>query len=276
MSAEEPSFRPPGRPQATGPGPDAAPGADGGGAPQGRARKSPPPFDSGAYQRDLTSAVDRAFAGLDLPERARDLLAAYGTLLAEKSRTINLTRLTDPADMAVLHFLDTYQLTRVLDDRVRRVIDIGSGGGVPGLPLAILRPGIEVVLIDGTGKKVACLREFIAALGLENARAVHARAEEHFGDRENRYDLGVLRAAVKPERMMDILAQHRGPLEAVAFMLGSEGRLEARRAGGRTQWYRLEQIEPYRLPGRDKVRFVALFGKHHRRGRRKFKKRRRR
>jgi len=214
-------------------------------------------FDAAAYRSELASAIDAAFGKTPLPPGKLEKLLAFGTLLAEKARLFNLTRLTAPADMAVQHFLDTDHLARVLDPKLKTVLDIGTGAGVPGIPLAVMRPGIKVTLIDSTGKKARFVREAIAALGLRNARALQARAEEHL--HRNRYDAAVLRAAVKPLRMMEILAETRCPLRSVIFMLGSDGAEVARAL--KAQPYRLTTLETYRLPGMRNDRTIAVFRK---------------
>ena len=159
--------------------------------------------------------------------------------------------------MAVQHFLDSHHLGRMIDPSVKTLLDIGTGAGVPGIPLAIMHPELKVTLIDGTGKKARFVQECIAALGLENTRALQARAEEHL--RKNRYDAAVLRAAVKPPRMMEILSETRFPLRSVFFMLGSDGPGTARSLKARP--YKLAGLRTYRLPGMRNDRTIAVFTK---------------
>jgi 16S rRNA (guanine527-N7)-methyltransferase len=214
-------------------------------------------FDAAGYRRELADAMEEAFAGIVLPPEQRDALLDFGALLAEKARLFNLTRLTAPKDMAIQHFLDSHHLARIVDPKLTTVLDIGTGAGVPGIPLAVMRPELMVTLIDGTGKKARFVREAVAALGLENARALQARAEEHL--RRNRYHAAVMRAAVKPPRMMEILAETRRPLKAVIFMLGSDGADVARSLEAAP--YKLTALETYRLPGMRNDRTIAVFEK---------------
>jgi len=228
-----------------------------------------PPFDWKAYRTALAEAVKGAFGSLGSeidgprPDVGQvDALLDFGVLLAERARLFNLTRLTEPDEMAILHFLDSYYLAMSLRPRKKTVIDIGTGAGVPGIPLAILRPDLEVTLIDGTAKKAAFVAECIEELGLKNARALQTRAEEHL--HRERYGMGVLRAAVKVPRMLEILAEKRHPLGAVCFMLGGDGPKIAKTV--RPRGYRLLPLEEYRLPGQERARFLATFV---RRGQRK-------
>ncbi len=218
-----------------------------------------PPFDRTLYADALGAAVDGAFHGIapGLTEGMQNLLVEFGTLLAEKAQRFNLTRLTAPEEMALLHFLDTHHLARCLESESASVLDIGTGPGVPGIPLAIMRPDLSLTLIDGTLKKIRFVKESIEALGLKNARAFQARAEEHL--RRRRYDVGVLRAAVKLPRMMEILADSRAPLKRVIFMLGSDGEAQARAAESRR--YRLDAATVYAIPGRKKKRVLAVFSR---------------
>jgi 16S rRNA (guanine527-N7)-methyltransferase len=182
-------------------------------------------------------------------------LVEFGARLAERAQLFNLTRLTSPEEMAILHFLDTFFLSRILSPPAGTVIDIGTGPGVPGIPLAILRPDLLVTMIDGTGKKARFVQESVAALDLKNGRALQARAEEHL--RSNRYGTGVLRAAVKPARLFEILAETGSPLESVVFMLGADGPRIA--SAIKSRRYRRLSAEPYRLPGQRKDRYLVVY-----------------
>ena len=219
------------------------------------------PFEAAAFREALSKSVESCFEGLPLTAFQADRLVAYGTWLADISRSINLTRILEPQAMAVAHFLDAWQLLPLLEGRSGRVLDAGTGGGVPGIPLAVFRPDLEVVLIDGAAKKIAVVKTCIEMLKLENVRAVHARAEEHL--RTRKYEAAVCRAAVKPGAMMEILL-HTGPvIKTVIFMEGAKGletdreiRSQARRAG-----YRLKHSPSYRLPGMSKDRFLLAYQK---------------
>lgn len=239
----------------------------------------PAPFDRELFRTALAEEIDRVFQNLKpspkwleptgsrLCDEPRELLIEFGTILADKARLFNLTRLTAPNDMAILHFLDTHFLAASLDRQVRTVIDIGTGAGIPGLPLAIMRPDLKVTLIDGTAKKVSFVKEAIQSLGLTNASAIHVRIEEHLRKSRFRYHAGVLRAAVKPAAMMEILKQTRSPLDQVIFMLGSEGRLIARKTAESAGRYKPVSMTPYNLPGQEKIRFIAAFRKKKKRAR---------
>ena len=124
-------------------------------------------------------------------------LAAFGRccdLLLEKNAVMNLTAITEPAEVARLHFLDSLALLRLADFRGKRVVDVGCGAGFPGVPLLIGEPSIRLSLLDSTAKRMQWLSdELLPALGLE-AECLTGRAEELIEGRRETYDLCVSRA----------------------------------------------------------------------------------
>jgi 16S rRNA (guanine527-N7)-methyltransferase len=103
---------------------------------------------------------------------------AFLALLAKWNRTFNLTAIRDPETMVSHHLLDSLSVLPHLPRRPgARLLDMGSGGGLPGLPIAIVRGDLEVTLLDSNAKKTAFIQQAIAELGLSNARVVTSRAE---------------------------------------------------------------------------------------------------
>ena len=114
-----------------------------------------------------------------VPPEAPEQLAEYGRLMLEKNQVMNLTAITDPEQAARLHMLDSAALLRCAGfSGEKALLDVGTGAGLPGLPLKILVPSLQVTLLDSLGKRVDWLNEVCARLGLEGIQAVHARAEE--------------------------------------------------------------------------------------------------
>jgi len=115
-----------------------------------------------------------------LPPGAQAKLAAYVALLAKWNRTYNLTAIREPARMVTHHVLDALAVLPYLPAAERqRVLDAGSGGGLPGIPLAIARPDWHVAMIDSGDKKSAFVRQAAIELPLPNAEAITARVEEY-------------------------------------------------------------------------------------------------
>ncbi|MEO8674166.1 MAG: 16S rRNA (guanine(527)-N(7))-methyltransferase RsmG [Casimicrobiaceae bacterium] len=121
-----------------------------------------------------------AAAGIALPTAARDKLDRYLALLEKWNRTYNLTAIRDPEQMVTHHVLDALAVLPHLPGTEQlRVLDVGSGGGVPGLPLAIARPGWAVVLLDSNHKKGAFLQQAAIELALANVEVVTVRVEDY-------------------------------------------------------------------------------------------------
>lgn len=99
-------------------------------------------------------------------------------LLIEANETMNLTRVTEPEKARLLHVADALTLLAYIPLDTKLLADVGSGGGVPGIPLAIALPETKVVMVEATGKKCVFLRATAASLGLKNVDVRHARAEE--------------------------------------------------------------------------------------------------
>jgi len=106
-----------------------------------------------------------------------DKFTTHAMELAKWNRKINLTAITDPLEVAVKHFLDSMAPDSMIPSNAS-LLDIGSGGGFPGIPLKILKPSLSVTLIDASRKKVNFLKHLIRILGLENIEVFHVRAEE--------------------------------------------------------------------------------------------------
>lgn len=134
---------------------------------------------------------------LSLPAGALDALEHYVALLLSANERLNLTRVVEPDAVARLHLLDALAALPLLDAASpARAVDLGSGGGVPGIPLAIARPETDWLLVESVAKKAAALSSFVDALGLRNVRVLAQRAEalgRDPGYRE-RFDVATARA----------------------------------------------------------------------------------
>ncbi|MFO7323003.1 MAG: 16S rRNA (guanine(527)-N(7))-methyltransferase RsmG [Chloroflexota bacterium] len=143
----------------------------------------------------------------------------------------NLTAITGDAEIRVRHFLDSLTVARATPlTPGLRLIDVGSGAGFPGLPLAIAFPQLSVTLLEATGKKIAFLDHMIATLGLQNVTTVNLRAEEAGQDSRHRenYDVAVARAVARLPSLLEYLL----PLTSIGgvciAMKGRTAREEAR------------------------------------------------
>ena len=195
-------------------------------------------------------------AGIPLTAEQAEKFALYHRMLVEANARFNLTRVPDDAAEAVdRNYLDCIAPLRAgLPAGVARAIDVGSGAGFPGIPLAICLPGVRFVLLDSLGKRVEFLRSVIDALGL-NAEALHLRAEDGARRPELReaFDLATARA-VAP---LNLLAEYLLPFVRVGgHMLAYKGPgLDAERAEAefafQTLGGRFARAEAVSIPGRD-------------------------
>jgi 16S rRNA (guanine527-N7)-methyltransferase len=151
-----------------------------------------------------------ARAGLTLSDPQHALLSRYLDLLLEANARMNLTGITDRAAAEVQHVGDAFTLLPHLPKEAHRLADVGTGGGVPGIPLAIARPDASVVLIESTKKKAAFLKSAVEALGLTNVSVTDLRAEDAGQSPAHRetYDVATARAVAT----LDWLAEWCLPL----------------------------------------------------------------
>ncbi|MEX2315310.1 MAG: 16S rRNA (guanine(527)-N(7))-methyltransferase RsmG, partial [Thermomicrobiales bacterium] len=126
--------------------------------------------------RTLIDHADRL--GVRLDAEAVERFRTYSNLLLAANQRFNLTSVTDPDEVELRLFADSLSLLPHVPDGASRLLDIGSGGGLPGLALAIVRPDLAVTLLDATAKKVRFLAETADALGLDNVTTLQGRAEE--------------------------------------------------------------------------------------------------
>ena len=175
---------------------------------------------------ELTSILRRganAVWGLGLTEVQISQFSRYAELLVEwNANRMNLTRLTSPNDIAVKHFLDSLALFQAVDiPENARLIDVGTGAGLPGFAVKIMRPDVHVTLLDSTAKKLTFCQAVIDDLGLAGIEVVHGRAEDvgRLPAHAGRYDVVTARAVAALEKLLPWCAPfvHRGGGKIVAL-----------------------------------------------------------
>ncbi len=135
--------------------------------------------------------------GIRLSEKQLEQFQCYYERLIEKNKVMNLTAITEYEEVVDKHFVDSILLGSVKElSGKKRVIDVGTGAGFPGIPLKIVYPELEITLLDSLNKRVKFLNEVIEELGLTGIQAVHSRAEDLAQDAAHRqqYDICVSRA----------------------------------------------------------------------------------
>ncbi len=190
----------------------------------------------------------------------------YKNMIQEWNKKINITSITEDAEIYMKHFVDSIIVKKYFNmDKVDKMIDIGTGGGFPGIPLKIIYEEMEVTLLDSLKKRIIFLDEVVETLELEDVELIHGRAEDFGTDEEYReqYDLSISRA-VAP---LNILSEYCIPFVKVGgcFISMKSGDVdkeieESVKAleilGGRVK----ETIK-YQLPGTDISRSIIIIEK---------------
>lgn len=135
----------------------------------------------------------------------------FYTLLSERSQQMNLTAISGEADVARLHMLDCAAILPLVSFAGKRVLDVGSGAGFPGLVLKLLCPDLSLTLLDSTQKRVQFQKEACAVLGLTDVNCLHLRAEEAPAEMRESFDLVVSRAVAR----LNLLSELCMPFVAV-------------------------------------------------------------
>ncbi len=206
--------------------------------------------------------------GLALTEMQLTQFETYYRELLEWNSRFNLTRITDDEAVQVQHFLDSLAILVGAPDLFppeATVIDVGTGAGLPGLALKIARPDLRVTLTDSVGKKVQFVAHMVNRLGLGDAEAVHARAEDLGQQRAHRarYDVAVARAVAD----LSVLAEYLLPLARVGgaalAQKGARAEDEVARAAKavKTLGGGAARLVTYTLPGLDDPRALVILPK---------------
>ena len=185
---------------------------------------------------------------IDLPPDAQARLLAYVELLAKWNRTYNLTSVRDPADMVSRHLLDSLAVLPFVHGAT--LADLGSGAGLPGIPLAIARPDLAVTLVESNGKKARFLREAARSLPLVNVRVAQARVQDVTGS----FDTVTARAFAS---LADMLAWGGHLLAPAGRWLALKGHAAAAEIAAIPTAFRVLATHPLRVPGSDGERCVV-------------------
>ncbi len=202
--------------------------------------------------------------GVPLPSGASEKLRAYFELLTERNRVMNLTAIEGEEDVARLHFLDSLALTAFWDFSGKKIIDVGSGAGFPGLPIAVAVPTAFFTLLDSLGKRVEFLEEVCRETGV-SAECLNARAEEAAKepDRRESYDAAVSRAVARLNVLCELclpFAKVGGVFIAMKAAAAEEEIFEAENAvkilGGGAP-----EVRDYTIPGTDLTHRAVIIPK---------------
>lgn len=195
-------------------------------------------------------------------EEQLDTLCRFGEALLEKNKVMNLTAITQPEQVAQLHFLDCTALLDVVDFCGKTVVDVGCGAGFPGVPLKIAEPSIDLTLLDSLKKRMDWLEETLPRLDVP-AEVVCQRAEEYAAGHREAYDIAVSRAVARLNVLSELclpLVKVGGLFVAMKSQDSDQEISEAARAvtalGGK-----VKSIVDYPVPGTDAVHRAVVIEK---------------
>jgi len=203
-----------------------------------------------ALQARLEQGV--AALGLTLPAGAAERLLDYQALLERWNAAYNLTAIRDPAEMVTRHLLDSLAILPYVHGET--LADLGTGPGLPGIPLAIAAPGRQILLVDSNGKKVRFLREAIRALQLDGVRAVQSRVE----DVEGTFDCITARAFAS---LADMLGWGGHLLAPGGVWLAMKGKAPDEELPGVPSGFAVRGIHALAVPGLDAERSLVVLGR---------------
>ncbi|HYW78760.1 MAG TPA: 16S rRNA (guanine(527)-N(7))-methyltransferase RsmG [Thermoguttaceae bacterium] len=196
---------------------------------------------------NLASAL--AQHGLELPDSQTAMLSRYCELLWEWNAKINLTRHTDYEKFVARDLTDSLAIAQFLGPN-EKILDVGTGGGVPGVVLAIVRPDLDVSLCESVAKKARAVADIVQRLGLD-VPVFHARAEDILA--EQRFDTLVLRAVARMNKLLTWFAPHWDAFDRLLLVKGPAwvGERGEARHYSLLKNLALRKLADYPLPGTD-------------------------
>jgi len=212
------------------------------------------PFHSDKWKSIIREGS--ADLGIHVTSQQTEMMAAHAEELMRWNRKTNLTAITDPMDIAVKHYIDSLiPLHKIAENT--SLIDIGTGGGFPGIPLKIARPSLCVTLVDASRKKVNFLKQVIRLLNLENIEAVHARIEEMDNDPQYResFDTAISRAFTDLERFAGLASPFLKKSGQLIAMKSQKTDDELKSISG---FPKQPVVETYTLPFQGAVRSLII------------------
>jgi len=202
----------------------------------------------------LRDELDAGLAALGLAPALAGPLLAYLALLDRWNRTYNLTAIRDPREMVAKHLLDSLAMHPFAGDGA--LADLGTGAGLPGIPLAIAHPGLQVTLVESNGKKARFLREAVRTLKLPNARVAEARIEAL--DMPGMFDAITARALATLPLILE-LGGHL--LKPEGRLLAMKGAVPADEIAALPPGWQVARIAPLQVPGLSAERHLVVVGR---------------
>ena len=207
-----------------------------------------------SLDQTLVKAVTQAFEyyKLNAPPKAAEKLVRYIDLMQKWNRTYNLTAIKEPQEILIHHIFDSLSVLNATDTffierglKQPTVLDVGSGAGLPGVVMAVLRPNYQVTCVDAVEKKVSFIRAVSTGLVLSNLSAVHARVETLS---PNNADLVISRAFASMADFVHLASAHVGDKGALAAMKANHVEAELEALGPEETTGLIRSIEKLTVP----------------------------
>ncbi|MBN3859010.1 16S rRNA (guanine(527)-N(7))-methyltransferase RsmG [Neisseriaceae bacterium PsAf] len=187
---------------------------------------------------------------LSLSETAELKLLQYIDLLYKWNQTYNLTALRNKFQMLTHHIFDSLSILKELNDS-KSLVDVGSGGGVPGIPIAIARPDLKIMLVDSNSKKTTFLAQAVIELGLSNVEVKQGRVEVLQGEE---FDIVVSRAFAE---LSDFVSITKQLLSKEGYWLAMKGTYPYEELSKLPDWVLVEEVKPVKVPQVNAERHVV-------------------
>jgi len=203
----------------------------------------------------LLAELEQGLVALGLPVESAPRLLDYLALLQRWNGTYNLTAIRDPREMLVKHLFDSLAMHPYVGASadLRTLADLGTGPGLPGIPLAIVKPELQVTLVESNGKKARFLREAVRSLGLANARVLESRAEQV--NEPGMFDAITARAL---DRLAGIIAVGGHLLKPGGRLLAMKAARIDEEAAELPAGWRVLAVHPLVVPGLDAPRHLVV------------------
>ena len=211
----------------------------------------------------MESLLQNGLSALGLPTENIPKLRRFSDLLLEKNKVMNLTAITEEKDVATLHLLDSAALLNMADLSGKKVVDVGTGAGFPGMPMRIVKEDFSLTLLDSLNKRIDFLKDCCAELGFTDVNCVHARAEEFAAGNRESFDFATSRAVAN----LSVLSELALPLVKVGgqFLamksVDSEEEIAAAKSAIKTLGGKISRVEDYTIPGTDVTHRVVVIDK---------------
>ena len=199
---------------------------------------------------DLIAQTD-----LDVSERQREQLVGYVELLNKWNKAYNLTSVRDPMDMLVKHILDSIVVSSSLEGK--RFIDVGTGPGLPGIPLSIMNPDKEFVLLDSLGKRIRFIKQVIHELKIGNVTPIQSRVEDY--DAGEGFDGVLSRAFASMLDMVDWC--HHLPKQQSGVFLALKGHVPQDEIDQLPEWCSVISVKSLKVPELEGERHLVILSR---------------